>query len=165
MKDSLTLEYKYPLLSLFDSFLFHTFCHNSKQITSYSTLISSIYQIPNALQFHSVTMSGQVIGRAYNYVTKKFMNIVLASRGPGWVRAVDIVPDTLKAEMANRVKQESESGKLFGPQQLGVIDEIEIQEVFHPSPEDPVEHITVNGNGNGEHVTRKHIARDPAKQK
>ncbi|KAK2870583.1 hypothetical protein FQN49_003079 [Arthroderma sp. PD_2] len=109
-------------------------------------------------------MSKEVIGQVYNFIAKKFINIVLAGRGPGWVRSLDIVPATMKTEMAGRVKQEYDAGKLFGPQHLEVIDELEVQEIFHPSPEDPVEHITVNGNSNGEHVTKKHVARDPAKQ-
>lgn len=55
------------------------------------------------------------------------MNIVLAGHDPGRVRALDLVPGTLKTEMVNRVNQENDARKLFGPQQLGNIDEIEIQ--------------------------------------
>ncbi|KAF2476365.1 uncharacterized protein BDR25DRAFT_209766 [Lindgomyces ingoldianus] len=106
-----------------------------------------------------------LIGTVWNKVLSKYINVYLAEGGPGFRRLPEAIDQAAKDAALARLKAAFEAGKLFNDTDMGKMEQVTITNMIHPSPGDPNNHDSVQGEtATGGWVKGGHVTKDGSKQ-
>ncbi|RAK84362.1 hypothetical protein BO79DRAFT_158484 [Aspergillus costaricaensis CBS 115574] len=106
-----------------------------------------------------------LIGHVFNRSLQRNIPVYLSETDPGFTRLTTVIDQNVKFAALALLKERFESGSLFNESDMRLMERVTITNLFHGSPGDPNEHLSVQGEyNNGNMVKGGHASVDASKQ-